>query len=285
MRLQGLAAEIIKQGHRLQLRQRDQPGAHTVINVVRVVGNLVSQIAQLRLQAGLGAIQKTPPDAVRLQRLQLFGIGAGAMFENAFARLKRQVQAVKGRVPLFKRIHHAQALQVVLKAAMFGHTFVKRILARVPKGRVPQVMGQRNGLNQIFVQPQRARHGATQLRHLQRVCEPRAKQVAFMVQKNLRFVHQPPKRGGVDDAVAVALKVGARGRGLFGIAAATRMRGVTGVAGQRHFLRVNQTQHASITSRTSASGALRTLAWPGASITTKRISPASAFLSTRINSR
>jgi hypothetical protein len=44
-------------------------------------------------------------------------------------------------------------------------------------------------------------------------------------------------------------------------------------------------QQVSITSRTSASGAVRRTALPGPSIRTKRISPASDFLSTRINSR
>ena len=66
-------------------------------------------------------------------------------------------------------------------------------------------MGQGNGLDQVFVQVQRTRDGAAELRHFQRVRHARAKQVAFVVQENLRLVDQAAKRGGVNDAVAVAL--------------------------------------------------------------------------------
>jgi Holliday junction resolvasome RuvABC endonuclease subunit len=38
------------------------------------------------------------------------------------------------------------------------------------------------------------------------------KQIAFMVQKYLRFVNQTPKCRAVNDAVTVALKLAARGR-------------------------------------------------------------------------
>ena len=61
----------------------------------------------------------------------------------------------------------------------------------------------------FFVERQRARHGAPQLCHLQRMGEPGTKQVALVVKKNLRFVHQPPKRRAVNDAIAVALEFGA----------------------------------------------------------------------------
>ena len=47
----------------------------------------------------------------------------------------------------------------------------------------------------------------------------------------------------------------------------------------------HQSQLFEITTCTSASGAGRTAAWPGPSISTKRISPASAFLSSRINAK
>ena len=134
------------------------------------------------------------------------------MLENAFAGLERQVQAVELRVALFQLVHHAQALQVVLKTAEGGHAVIQRILPGMAKRRVTQVMRQRDGFDQVFVQPQRARDGAAQLRHLQRMRQPGAKQVAFVVQEHLRLVDQAPKRRAVHDAVAVALVVGARGR-------------------------------------------------------------------------
>src|SRR6185369_17175603 len=105
-------------------------------------------------------------------------------------------------------------------------------------------------------QLQRPRHGTAQLGDLERMRQPGAKQVAFVVQEHLRLVDQAPEGGRVDDTVPVALVFGRVGR-----------------------------QQCSITSRTSVSGAVRTAALPGRSITTNLISPASAFLSSRISSR
>jgi len=76
-------------------------------------------------------------------------------------------------------------------------------------------MGQRNGLDQIFMQLKRTRHGAGQLSHLKRVGESCSKQIAFVVQKNLRFVDQSSKGTGVNDAVSVSLKIISRGCILF----------------------------------------------------------------------
>ena len=64
--------------------------------------------------------------------------------------------------------------------------------------------------------------------HLQGVGEAGAKKIAFMVQKNLGFINQSPKRSGVHDAIAVPLKGVARGRIRFQVAPSARMSGVTG---------------------------------------------------------
>ncbi len=207
---QCLAPKIVKQRHLLELLQRNQARAHTVVNVMCVVGNLVRQIAQLCLQAGLAACQKTVTHAERLDRLQPLGIDPRAVLENAFARFKSKVQAIKLRVALFQLINHAQALQVVFEAAMTGHAFIEGILPGVTERRMAQVMRQRNGFHQVFIEPQRTGHRAPQLRHLQRVRETCAKQVALVVEKYLGFVHQTPKRRAVHDAVAVTLELGAR---------------------------------------------------------------------------
>ena len=132
------------------------------------------------------------------------------MFQDAFAGLKAQVQAVKQRVTLLQVVHHAQALQVVLKTAVACHAFVEGILPGMAKGGVAQVMRQRNRLNQVFIEAQRAGDGAAQLRHLQGVRQARAEQVAFMVEEHLRLVNQPAESGGVDNAVAVSLELCAR---------------------------------------------------------------------------
>ena len=223
-----------EQGHLGHLLQRQQARAHAVVDVVRVVGNGVGQVGQLRLQAGLRAVDEAARHAAGLGRVEQSRVGRRAVFEDAFARLESQVQAVVVRVAVLQLIDHAQALQVVLEAAVRGHAVVERILPGVAEGRVAEVVGQRDGFGQIFVQPQRAGDGAGKLRYLQRMREPGAEQVALVVQEHLRFVDQPPERGGVHDAVAVALEVVARGRRRDRMAPAARLGRVAGVGGQGH---------------------------------------------------
>ena len=79
------------------------------------------------------------------------------MFQYAFAGFKAQIQTIKLRVTFFQRIHDAQALQVVLKAAIRCHAFVQRILPGVAERCVAQVVRQGNGFHQIFMQAQSTR--------------------------------------------------------------------------------------------------------------------------------
>ena len=115
------------------------------------------------------------------------------MFQNAFAGFKAQIQTVEAGVALFQFVDHAQALQVVFKPPIRRHAFVERILSCVTKRCVPQIVRQGNGFHQVFVQMQGACDGTPQLRHLQRVRHAGAKQIAFVVQKDLRLVDQTPE--------------------------------------------------------------------------------------------
>ena len=78
--------------------------------------------------------------------------------------------------------------------------------------RVAEIVGQRHRLAEILVEPQRAADGAGDLRHLERMGEPRAVVVALVIDEDLRLVLQPPERRRMDDAVAVALERAAAGR-------------------------------------------------------------------------
>ena len=164
---QSFAPELVDQRHLLQLRECDQPRAYAVVNVMGVIGDFVGQVTQLRFQAGLGAIQKTPPHATGLFGFERARVGHRAMLQNTFARLKAQVQAIKQRVARLQLIDHLQALQVVLKTAMGRHAFVQRVLTRMAKRRMTEIMRQADGFDQIFVQAQRAGDGTPQLCHLQ----------------------------------------------------------------------------------------------------------------------
>ena len=141
-----------------------------------VVGNLVCQISELRLQARLLPrlvdtllIDKTLCNPAGLACFNLPGITAGAMLQYSLSRLKSQIQTVVSRVTLFKRIHHAQALEIVLKAravrVVVFKAFIQGILSSMAERRMAQVVRQRNRFNQVFVQIQAAGNRAAQLRN------------------------------------------------------------------------------------------------------------------------
>jgi hypothetical protein len=105
----------------------------------------------------------------------------------------------------------------------------QRILPGVAERRVAEVVRQRHRFHQVFVQVQQAGDGAGDLRHFEAVGEAGAKQVAFVVDEHLGLVFQPPERGGMNDAVTVALEFGARRGGGFGMQPPAGLVGMRGV--------------------------------------------------------
>jgi len=199
---------------------------------VRAVGNRIDQVAQLRLQAGLAPQQKTRANAARLARLEPFGIAPGTVLEYAIACFKREIEPVVRRVAMLKHIDHAQTLQVVLEPAPLAHAVVQRLLPRMAKRRVPEVVRQADRLHQILAQPERACNRAPELRHLQRVREPCAKQIAFVVHEHLCLVFEPAECRRMHDAIAVALVVAARRIGRDRVTPPSRAVRVAGVGSQ-----------------------------------------------------
>ena len=59
------------------------------------------------------------------------------------------------------------------------------------EGRMTEVVGERQGLGEVFVELQRPRQGAGDLRHLERVGEPGAVVVALVVEEDLGLFLQP----------------------------------------------------------------------------------------------
>ena len=114
---------------------------------------------------------------------------------------QRQVQAA---AVVLEHVDDPQALLVVPEAA--GHERVEHALAGVAERRVAEVVAERDRLGELLVQPQHLGDGARDLRHLERVRQPRAVVVAGRGEEDLRLVLQPPERLAVDDAVAIVLK-------------------------------------------------------------------------------
>src|SRR6266540_5584550 len=81
-----------------------------------------------------------------------------------------------------------------------------RCLARVAKRRVAQIMAQPDRLDQIFIQPKRARHCSGDLSDFERVRQPGAIMIAEWRNKDLCFILKPAEWLGVQNTVAIALK-------------------------------------------------------------------------------
>ena len=98
-------------------------------------------------------------------------------------------------------------LRVVIEAAELPQAFVERALAGVPERRMAEIVGQRQRLGQVLVEPERARERAGDLGDFQRMGEPGAVMIALVVDEHLGLVREPAEGGGMDDAVAVAPEV------------------------------------------------------------------------------
>src|SRR5260363_258330 len=112
------------------------------------------------------------------------------MFQNTFARFKAKIESVKTAVPLFEFIDHHQTSQIVFKAAVFAHACVERVLPGMAERRMTEIVRERK----------------RNLRHFQAMREPGPEQIAFMIDKNLRFVFQPSERSAMNNPVTVTLE-------------------------------------------------------------------------------
>jgi hypothetical protein len=155
----------------------------------------------------LGALEKAFADIAKQPRIL-----HGAVLEHAFPTLESQIEAGEIGITLFELIDHAKRLQVVFEASVFAHAFVERILAGVSERGVSEVMSEAYGLGQGLIEIERPGDGTTDLRDLERMRDAGSIQVAFMIDEYLCLVDEPPKRIRVDDAIAIALKLGAKAR-------------------------------------------------------------------------
>ena len=78
------------------------------------------------------------------------------MLDDALAHLPGEVQAGKVGVALLEHVDDAQALRVVLEAAVRLHQAVQHALAGVAERRVAEVVRERDRLGEVLVQAERA---------------------------------------------------------------------------------------------------------------------------------
>ena len=175
----------------------NMPERQAVVDVVVVVGDLVDEVDELRLEGGRLARARTP----RAPSASLSGWCLIIPSRTSQVRFRPG----KSGIALLQHLQDAQRLPVVLEAAVVAHQLVHDALARVAEGRVAEVVAEHQALGQLLVQAQGARHRAPDLRPLQAVREARAVVVALVVDEDLGLVLEAPEGRAVDHAVAVAL--------------------------------------------------------------------------------
>ncbi len=177
-------------GRQRPLVQNARP--HRVVDVVVDVGDDVGDARDLafdRARTMLG--RRADRQAVLALRVP----------RDAVAHLPREIQPLPA---VLEHVDDAQALLVVAEAAR--HELVDDALAGMTERRMAEVVTERDRFGQFLVQAQDLRDAARDLRHLERVRQPRAVVIAGRREEDLRLVLQPPKRLRVNDAIAVALK-------------------------------------------------------------------------------
>src|SRR5258708_6746619 len=125
------------------------------------------------------------------------------VLDDALQRFPGQVEPVEFGIAMFQRCDDAQALRVMVEPAMGFQTGIQRALAGVAERRMAEIMGQRQRFRKILVETKLPGQRAGDLRHFERVGQPGAVMIAFMEHEYLGFVLQAPKRGGMNDPVAI----------------------------------------------------------------------------------
>ena len=100
---------------------------------------------------------------------------------------------------------YAISLLLVIVAAVPLHEFIQRFFASMAERRMSQVMGQADRFRQIFITGQGSGKCAAYLSHFDGVGQAVTVMIAFVVNKDLGLVLEPPECRRVDYAVAVPL--------------------------------------------------------------------------------
>ena len=222
MRLAGFGVGFADHRQLRRFLQGEQAGADAVVEVVVVVGDVVGERGGLGFGGGVGREFEIVQAVVGLDGRGGATQGAVVLGE-AFQGFPGEVQAVEAGVTLFEQRDGLEALGVVVEAAIGAHLRIERLLAGVAERRVAEVVGERQGFGQVLVEPQAARQGAGDLRHLDGVGQAGAEAVAFVEHEDLGLVLEASEGAGMDDPVAVAAEGRAGVVGLRVEAAARRL--------------------------------------------------------------
>ena len=203
-----------------QMTFRKQTGIKSVVEIVAVVGDFISEIGNLRFERGVFGDETFPLAGM---------VVSGLMFREAFQNFPRKIQAGKAGILFLQFLDDAETVEIVLKSAVAFHQAGKHHFALVTKRRMPEVVRERNGLGEIGVEAERAGNVPGTGGHFNRVREPRAEMIAGAAEKNLRLVFEPAEGARMNHAVTVALVLRAPDRRNFLVLATARVAAELGV--------------------------------------------------------
>ena len=239
-----LPDHLRQQRHDAKVVDHEQAGAQAIVDVVRVIGDIVSNRCYLRFERRVAPQLQIviPVEIGDADREPMFAIAPDGlarpvgqrtvMFHHAFERFPGQVEAVEVGVAVFQRGDDAQRLRVVVEAALLFQAVVQRPFARMAEWRVAEIVGQRQGLGQVLVEAGLARQRAGDLGDLERVGQPGPVVVALMEDEDLGLVLQPPETGRMDHPVAIAAERAAVLAGRLVELPPPAARGVAGIGHQ-----------------------------------------------------
>ena len=204
--------------HHLEIVDRKQAGAQAIVDIVRIIGDVVGDRGDLGLQRGKAPqFEVVEPDVVgdsdRHAAIAIppdrrpAPVGQRAVvLDDAFQRFPGQVEPVEFGIAMFERGQHAQRLGVVIESAMGLQAGIERAFPGVPERRMTEVMGQRQRLREILVQAKLARQCAGNLRYFERMGQPGAVMIALVEHEDLGFMLEAAEGGRMDHPVAIAAK-------------------------------------------------------------------------------
>ncbi len=148
------------------------------------------------------------------------------MLNDALTNFEGEVEPAESGVAHLEIFHDAQRVQVVVKEkAVFLHGNVESLFSGMTERRMADVVYQGEGLDEINVQAELRRDGSRDLRDLNGMGQAIAKVVGVPASEDLGLGFEAAKGPGVDDAIAVTLKV---------VAVRMRRLGETASAGLLH---------------------------------------------------
>jgi hypothetical protein len=115
-------------------------------------------------------------------------------------------------------------MQVVIEEEpVLAHDGIERFLSGMPEGWMPEVVHQGQRLDQVDIHVQGRGQRACNLRNLEGVRQAVAKMIGVPPREDLRLCFQTAESAGMDNAVAIALKIIAVGMLRLGITPTPRL--------------------------------------------------------------